>query len=74
MGEGNRQSDVFSQFSASTSTKKVLEAFKKKYNLLKQEERESDSTRNYPSAAANDHRIDEHKTHLESKIAQNFLN
>jgi hypothetical protein len=66
--------DVFSQFRASKTTKKVLEALKMQLTLDKQEERESDHAWNNLSAAAKRCWVDEDKTQIESEIAQHLVN
>jgi thiaminase len=72
--EFHRPKDVFSQFRASESAKKVSEALKKQLTLDKQEERESDPAWNNVSAAAKSRRIYEDKTQIVSEIAQRLIN
>ena len=70
--EFHRHKDVFSRFSTSKSTKKVLEALEKQLTLDIQEEQESDPAWNNLSAAAKRHRIDEEKQQIKSQIAQHL--
>ena len=71
--EFHRQNDVFSQFWASQSTKKVLEALKKKLTLDKQEQRESDPTCHNHPAAAKGLRVAEDKWQIELQIAHHLV-
>jgi len=71
--EFHSHKDVFSQFHASKSTKKVSEALKTQLTLDKQEERESDPAWNNLSAAEKHRCVHEDKTQIESEIAQHLF-
>jgi hypothetical protein len=67
------QNDDVSQFPASKSTKKILEALKKHLTLDKQEEWESDPTWNNVSVAESCCPIRENKTQIKSEIGQHHV-
>jgi DsbC/DsbD-like thiol-disulfide interchange protein len=71
--EFHHQNDVFSQFQASESTNKVLEALKMQLTLDKQEEQESNSAWNNLSAAAKCPRVDKDKMQIKLDIAQHLV-
>jgi len=73
MEEFHSHKDVYSWFSSSKSTKKVLEALKKKLTVDKQDERESYPAWNNLSAVAKRRCVDEDKTQIESQIAQHLV-
>ena len=72
--QSDRHNDDFTRLHASHSMKTLLESMNKQPSLDKQEECESDCTRNDYTAAAKCHTLDEDSMQMKSGIAQHVPN